>query len=153
MIITENNRFPLVVDVKGPEKNLTDEMVDFFANTNEALIITDEDPGELIQKYKPNVVVSSSLDNIRESNIVGINYMNFQELRALQVHDNGFYISGLVMAIYDDDDKDQAKAEYQTIYKYLNKKRYVIHVSKHDFCVSNNTGKMITDQIDGTVIR
>lgn len=153
MIITENNRFPLVVDVKGPEKNLTDEMVDFFANTNEALIITDEDPGELIQKYKPNVVVSSSLDNIRESNIVGINYMNFQELRALQVHDNGFYISGLVMAIYDDDDKDQAKAEYQTIYKYLNRKRYVIHVSKHDFCVSNNTGKMITDQIDGTVIR
>lgn len=37
--------------------------------------------------------------------------MNFQELRALQVHDNGFYISGLVMAIYDDD-KDQAKTEY-----------------------------------------
>ena len=78
--------------------------------------------------------------------------MNLKELRDIQVNDNGFYISGLVMAIYDDD-KDQAKAEYQTIYKYLNKKRYVIHVSKHDFCVSNNTGKMITDQIDGTVIR
>lgn len=152
MIITESNRFPLVVDVKGPEKKLTDEMVNFFANTNEALIITEENPSELIQKYKPNVVVSNSLENINESNIVGINYMNFQEFRALQVHDNGFYTSGLVMAIYDDD-KDQAKTEYQTIYKYLNKKRYVIHVSKHDFCVSSDTEKMIADQIDGTVIR
>ena len=56
------------------------------------------------------------------------------------------------MAIYDDD-KDQAKTEYQTIYKYLNKKRYVIHVSKHDFCVSSDTEKMIADQIDGTVSR
>lgn len=78
--------------------------------------------------------------------------MNSQELRDLQIHDDGFYICGLVMAIYSDDN-DTAKNQYQIMYKYLNKKRYIVHIAKSDFCVSSTTGKMLTDQVDGTVIR
>lgn len=151
-IITEANRFPLVVDVRGPEKEITDEMKEFFSNTNEAVYVTDALPMELIQKYLPNVVVCDSLDDVSEVGMPGINYMNYQELRDLQTHDDGFYISGLVMAIYSDD-KEIAKNQYQIMYKYLNSKRYVLHITKSDFCVSNATGKMLTDQVDGTVIR
>lgn len=151
-IITETNRFPLVVDVSGPEKEISDEMKEFFSSTNEAVIITDELPNDLIQKYKPNVVVCESLEVVFEKDMPGINYINFQELSALQTHDDGFYISGLVMAIYSDDN-DIAKSQYQIMYKYLNRNRYVIHATKTDFCVSSSTGKMLTEQVDGSVIR
>lgn len=151
-IVTEVNRFPLVVDVSGPEKEISDEMKEFFSNTNEAVVITDDSPTVLIQKYKPNVVVCDSMEDVSESGMPGLNYMNYQELRDLQIHDDGFYISGLVMAIYSDDN-DTAKNQYQIMYKYLNKKRYIVHIAKSDFCVSSTTGKMLTDQVDGTVIR
>lgn len=151
-IITERNRFPLVVEVRGPEKELTDDAKEFFSHTNEVAIITSEKVKDLIQRYKPNVVVSDSIEDVCEADMPGINYMNYQELKALQEHDDGFYISGLVMAIYSDN-IEKARSEYQVIYKYLNRKRYVIHVSVEDFCVSSSTGKMLTDQVDGTVIR
>lgn len=151
-IITEVNRFPLVVDVSGPEKEISDEMKEFFSSTNEAVIITEDSPTVLIQKYKPNVVVCDSIKDVSENGMPGLNYMNYQELRDLQTHDDRFYISGLVMAIYSDDN-DIAKNQYQIMYKYLNQKRYVMHITKTDFCVSCTTGKMLTDQVDGTVIR
>lgn len=151
-IISEVNRFPLVVDVSGPEKEITDDMKEFFSNTHEAVYITEVSPLELIQIYKPNVVVCDSIDDVSEVGMPGLNYMNYQELRELQAHDDGFYISGLVMAIYSDD-KESAKNQYQIMYKYINSKRYVLHITKFDFCISNTTGKMLTDQVDGTVIK
>ena len=151
-IITEQNRFPLVVDVKGPEKILPEEMTRFFAGTNEACVMTGENISVLVERYKPNIVVSNSFDEDIETDVPDIIFMNYKELNALHVHDDGFYISGLVMAIYDDN-PIFAKEEYQTIYKYITKKRYVLHVAKDDFCVSNSTGKKLTEIVDGTVIR
>ena len=56
------------------------------------------------------------------------------------------------MAVYDED-PFVAKEEYQTIYKYIAPNRYVIHVTKNDFCVSISTGKKLTELVDGTVLR
>ena len=151
-VASELNRFPLVVDVKGPEKELSEEMIRFFAGTNEACVMTGESLSKLVEKYKPNIVVASSLDEDIETDSSDLNYMNYKELKALHVHDDGFYISGLVMAVYDED-PIIAKEEYQTVYKYITKNRHVLHVTKDDFCVSNSTGKKLTEIVDGTVIR
>ena len=151
-VISEQNRFPLVVDVKGPEKELSEEMIRFFAGTNEACVMTGESISALIDRYKPNVIVASSFDEDIETDISNLNFMNYKELNDLHVHDDGFYISGLVMAVYDDDPL-VAKEEYQTIYKYITPNRYVLHVTKNDFCVSTSTGKKLTELVDGTVIR
>lgn len=151
-VISEQNRFPLVVDVKGPEKELSEEMLRFFAGTNEACVMTGESISTLVERYKPNIVVASSFDENIETDISDLNFMNYKELNALHVHDDGFYISGLVMAVYDDDPL-VAKEEYQTIYKYITKNRYVLHVTQNDFCVSVSTGKKLTELVDGTVIR
>lgn len=151
-VISEQNRFPLVVDVKGPEKELSEEMMRFFAGTNEACVMTGESISALIDRYKPNVIVASSFDEDIETDISNLNFMNYKELNDLHVHDDGFYISGLVMAVYDDDPL-VAKEEYQTIYKYITPNRYVLHVTKNDFCVSTSTGKKLTELVDGTVIR
>lgn len=151
-VISEQNRFPLVVDVKGPEKELSEEMLRFFAGTNEACVMTGESISTLVERYKPNIVVASAFEEDIETDISDLNFMNYKELNALHEHDDGFYISGLVMAVYDDDPL-VAKEEYQTIYKYITKNRYVLHVTKNDFCVSVSTGKKLTELVDGTVIR
>lgn len=150
--ISEQNRFPLVVDVKGPEKCLSEEMKSFFGDTNEVVEITDDSISELIAKYKPDIVVSNSFNEKIENVVPGLMFMNYRELNALHSHDDGFYITGLVMAVYDDD-PTKAKEEYQSIYKYISRNRYVIHVTKNDFCISSNIGKNLTEQVDGTVIR
>ena len=150
--ISEQNRFPLVVDVRGPEKCLSEEMKVFFGDTNEAVEITDDSISELIAKYKPDIVVSNSFDEKIENDAPGLMFMNYRELNALHSHDDGFYITGLVMAVYDDDPA-KAKEEYQSIYKYIARNRYVIHVTKNDFCISSSTGKKLTELVDGTVIR
>ena len=56
------------------------------------------------------------------------------------------------MAVYDDYHA-KAKEEYQSIYKYIARNRYVIHVTKNDFCISSSTGKNLTELVDGAVIR
>ena len=152
IVTSEQNRFPLVVNVRGPEKELSEEMLRFFAGTNEACVMTGESISVLVERYKPNIVVASSFDEDIETDISDLNFMNYQEFNALHVHDDGFYISGLVMAVYDEDPL-VAKDEYQTIYKYIAPNRYVIHVTKNDFCVSISTGKKLTELVDGTVLR
>ena len=80
-----------------------------------------------------------------------INYVNFSEFRDLQIHDNEFFISGLVMACYSDK-SEIAKKQYQIINKYVNKYRHVIHIATNDFEVSNATEKTLSDYVGGTVI-
>ncbi len=151
-VLSEQNRFPLVVDVKGPEKKLSEEMLQFFTKTNEACVMTGESLSTLVERYKPNIVVANSFDDDIESDCSDLYFMNYKELNALHAHDDNFYISGLLMVVYDDNPV-VAKEEYQTIYKYITRKRYVLHVTKNDFCVSTSSGKKLTELVDGTVIR
>lgn len=151
-VADELKRFPLLDDVTGPEKRLSAEMLDYFSGTNEALIITDGEYTEIISKYKPDVVVCEDIAHVDKILIPNINYMNFAEFRDLLTRDNGFYISGLIMPFYSSN-PDIAKEEYHTMYKYINKNRYVIHVARKDFVISNVTGKMLSEQIGGTVIK
>ncbi|GAA0179042.1 hypothetical protein SH2C18_19910 [Clostridium sediminicola] len=152
IVADELRRFPLLEDVTGPEKLLSAEMIDFFSGTKEALIITDCEYSEIINEYKPDVIVCE--DIVQDDNMLfaDINYMNFAEFRDMLTRDNGFYISGLIMPFYSSS-PSVAKEEYHTMYKYINKKGYIIHVTGKDFMISNVTGKMLSEQIGGTVIK
>lgn len=151
-IVDEVNRFPLLVDVKSPAKELSLKMKQFFGGTNEALIISKEARVSLANKYQPDIIVSDDLIACNLIENAKINQMNYAEFRDLLVHDNDFYISGLVMVIYSEND-DIARKQYQIVNKYLNKERHVIHVANEDFVISKTSGKQLSNQISGTVIR
>lgn len=100
----ELNRFPLLINVTGPEKEISAEIEDFFSDTNEALIITKDEISKIIDRYKPDVIVCDE-EIIVNNNNPYMNLMNYTEFKDLQARDNGFYISGLIMPIYSDDDE------------------------------------------------
>lgn len=147
----ELNKFPLLSSVKGPEKKISSEMLEYFSNTNEMLIISDNKLSSLLNKYNPDILVCD--EEIGESNDKPeFNTMNFIEFNDLVARDNGFYISGLIIVFYSIDDQT-ARKQYQIISKILNKDRYVIHVLNHDFYVTTSNGKKMSDFVKGSVIR
>ena len=102
-----------------------------FSDTNEALIITKDEISKIIDRYKPDVIVCDE-EIIVNNNNPYMNLMNYTEFKDLQARDNGFYISGLIMPIYSDDD-ELARKQYQIISRVLNRYKHVIHVSNCDF--------------------
>jgi hypothetical protein len=148
----EINRFPLLISVTGPEKAISSEIEEFFSDTNEALIMTTDKLSDILENYNPDVVVCDDKERVESTSNPEINMMNYAEFKDLQARDNGFYISGLIMAVYSADD-ELARKQYQIIYRALNKYKHVIHVSDRDFCVATSSGKNLSDLVSGTVIK
>lgn len=152
IVADELKRFPLLVDVTGPAKQLSLANKIFFADTNEALVISKDKFVTFIENYMPDIVVCDKEIDVSSIMRPDINYVNFYEFKDLQIHDNEFYISGVVMACYSDE-IEVAKKQYQIINKYINDYRHVIHVASSDFVVSNAAEKTLSDYVSGTVIR
>ena len=152
VICDEIDRFPLLVEVKGSEKNLSSDMAVFFSDTKEALFITKDELKTLIDHYKPNIIVSESAAGYEEEINPCLIYVNYRELRTLLKYDRGFFVTGLIMAIYSDD-PEKAMEEYHTIQRCVKKGNAVIHVANEDFIISKSTEKTISLDIDGKVIR
>lgn len=152
IVFDEVNRFPLLTPINAPKKTISDDMKEFFGETRSALIITESNSSSLVTKYKPDVVICSELSTEDSLIVPGINYMNFTEYRELQSRDNGFYTTGLIMIIYSNSDGRNRK-NFQSIYRYLENDRYVLHISQSDFIVSLASGKCISDFITGAVIK
>lgn len=152
IVADELKRFPLLVDVTGPAKQLSLANKNFFADTNEALVISKDKFVTFIENYMPDIVVCDKEIDVSSIMRPDINYVNFYEFKDLQIHDNEFYISGVVMACYSDE-IEVAKKQYQIINKYINDYRHVIHVASSDFVVSNAAEKTLSDYVSGTVIR
>ena len=146
----EVSRFPLLESVSGPEKEISVAAMEFFSDTNEALIII-KSIEDVIIKYNPDIIVCDDED-INGTAYPLLNIMNFAEFRDLQARDNGFYISGLIIAVYSEDDV-LAKRQYQIVYRALKNNKYVIHVSSRDFCISASSGKYLSDLVSGSVIK
>lgn len=147
----EVNRFPLLESVTGPEKEISAETMDFFSDTNEALIIT-KNLDDVLTKYNPDVIVCDDEDKLNGTDYPLLNIMNFDEFRDLLARDNGFYISGLIIAIYSEDDV-LARKQYQVVSRALANDKYVIHLSSRDFCVLSSSGKYLSDLVSGAVIK
>ncbi len=152
VIYDEEDRFPLLVEVIAPRKALSSEMDEFFSDTKEALLLTKEAKKALIDNYKPDIVVSEDKDGYYESPNPGLIYMNFKELRTFIENDRGFFITGVIMAIYSDDPNKAAK-EYSIVRKCIQRGNKVIHITDSDFIVSKSSEKTISLDIDGKVVR
>lgn len=152
IVFDEVNRFPLLTPINAPKKVLSDAMKEFFGETRSALIITKKNISSLVTEYKPDVVICEEFPTEDTLIVPGINYMNFSEYRELQSRDNGVYTTGLIMIVYSKSDEKNRK-NFQSIYRYLEKDRYVLHVSQSDFVVSSASGKCISDFISGTVVK
>lgn len=152
----ELNRFPLLQNVKEPTKNISQESKNFFATTHEAIIISTTEKGRdsLIYEYKPNIIVSDyELENTKDKmpDYCDLAVYNFQEFTELASEDNDFYISGVVMIIYDNE-KAKVWSDFKKIQKYIKRKKgYVIHVLREDYYLEE-TDKKISEMIDGALI-
>ena len=144
-------RFQLLEPVKGPEKNLSKEIEDFFSETNEALLLTRDAKKALLDHYKPNIIVSESKAGYDESINPDLIYLNYKELKTLLENDKGFFIAGLIMAIYDED-QSKAIEEYNIMRKCVKKGHKVLHVTGKDFIISKSSNKTISLDIDGKVV-
>ena len=140
----------MLESVSGPEKEISVAAMEFFSDTNEALIIT-KSIEDVIIKYNPDIIVCDDED-INGTAYPLLNIMNFAEFRDLQARDNGFYISGLIIAVYSEDDV-LAKRQYQIVYRALKNNKYVIHVSSRDFCISASSGKYLSDIVSASKIK
>lgn len=144
-------RFQLLDAVTGPGKNLSMEMEGFFSETNEALLLTRDEKKALLDHYKPNIVVSESKAGYDEAVNPDLIYLNFKELKTLLENDKGFFIAGLIMAIYDED-QSKAIEEYNIMRKCVKKGHKVLHVTGRDFYITKSTDKTISLDIDGKVV-
>lgn len=151
VIYDEEDRFPLVIGGRGQGKQLSAYIDEFFSDTNEALLLTKEAKKQLIDHYKPDIVVGEDKTGYDERPNPGLIYMNYKELRKLRENDKDFLVSGLIMAIYSDD-PNKAMKEYAIIRKCIRKENKVIHIAENDFLVSKSSGKTISYDIDGKVV-
>lgn len=151
VVCDETDGFPHFDELRGPGKALSSDMEAFFSDTKEALLITQDERKSLIDRYKPNVVVIDTDIGYYESSNPDLIYVNYRELRTLLKYDNGFFITGLIMAVYSDD-SNSAIEEYHVIRKCVKKGNHVIHVVNSDFAISKLSEKTISLDIDGKVI-
>lgn len=148
----EPNIFPLLINPQGPKQQLSYELSKFFSNTHEALFISPESIKQLICEFHPSIVVSDDTDKLVDDYNPELVYLNFYELRTLMKYDNGFFISGLIIAIYSNDSSKNIN-EYQIIKKCITRGNSVIHITNKDFCISKATEKTISFDVDGKVIK
>ncbi len=151
VVCDEMDRFPLLLDVEEPRKSIPSEMKEFFSDTREALLVTKESRKRIIDQYMPDLVVCEDASGYDEAKKPGMMYVNFQELRTLVKHDLGFLVSGLILAIYSND-QNAAMGEYQIMKKCVKKGNTVIHVAYSDFSIYRSSNKTITLDIDGRVV-
>lgn len=151
VVCDEIDRFPLLVEVKGPGRKLSSDMANFFSDTKEALLITKDERKSIIDYYKPDIIVSEGATGYDEELSPGLIYVNYKELRTLLKYDSGFFVTGLIMSIYSDD-PEKAMEEYNTIRKCVKKGNVVIHVTNNDFSISKSSEKTISLDVDGKVI-
>jgi len=147
----ELNRFPLLVSVTGPEKEISSNTAEFFAETHEALIIALDPIDHIIEHYKPNIIVCDEEERVISTKSPDFYLMNYAEFRDLLARDNGFYISGLILALYSHSE-EKARRQYQIMKKAIAKNQYVLHISGTDFCVSSSSGKHLSDLVSGSVL-
>lgn len=150
------DEFPLHSKLNGPEKPLSEFAKSYFGDTSEAIYInsgnkTQNEILHVLKPFKYNLVVSNNRSDFKEmSEQPSFIVMNYREFRDLLIKDNKFFVSGLVIAIYDNDEALRAK-EFRSIKKYVKEGGYVIHVIDINDVIPEY-GKTMSDLIDGVVI-
>lgn len=152
------NQFPLLLPVTGPRKTISEECKARFGKTKELLLIipndlSDEELMDYLEPYGVSVIICNhDLSFAKSDHEYDYLYKaSFKEFSELIKYDNHFYISGLVAAVYSNE--DLIDSEYKTVKSYLQQeKEYTIHIARGDWKI-NSKKKFLSELVNGAMIR
>lgn len=158
--LMEKNKFPLLLPVKEPYKEITAELNSLYQKSEEVLLIGEEGDFTLANTFMKRgasiIVVDSTeidknfdliLNMNRRSNIMIISLKEYRELR---MQNSDYYISGGVVALYEPDNNNKYE-RYRTLKKYQNEKIKIVHLMVEDYYLSQ-LQKPISSVIEGPKI-
>lgn len=142
IVDTEKGRFPLVVPIREPYKNVSNDFNILLGNANEMLIISEEEDytlyNALLKKGVSSIVVEStdltnSLDMLINTNTpADVNIMGIKEYKELLRDSNSYFVSGTVMVIYESA-SDNSYEVFSVVRKYASgKKVKLVHIMNED---------------------
>ena len=146
---------PLRKSISGPRKSLTNIASKYFQGVHETIYLNEDrspDVLSLLKKFQFNAIVTDQcLDRrLDVSDAPDLIVMNYSELHDLLEMDNNFYVSGLVIAVYDNNDQ-KAFRQLAKIHDFVTKSGgYAIHVIERD--IKPDYGKSFSEMIDGPII-
>lgn len=156
----EKNKFPLLLPVKEPYKEITAELNSLYQKSEELLLIGEEGDftlANIFMKRGASIIVvdrteiDKNFDLIlnmnRRSNIMIISLKEYRELR---MQNSDYYISGGVIALYEPDNNNKYE-RYITLKNYQNEKVKIVHLMPEDYYLSQ-VQKPISSVIDGPKI-
>lgn len=158
--LMEKNKFPLLLPVKEPHREITAELNSLYQKSEEVLLIGEEGDFTLANTFMKRgasiIVVDSTeigknfdliLNMNKRSNIMVI---SLKEYRELSMQNSDYYISGGVIALYEPDNNNKYE-RYITLKKYQNKKVRIVHLMAEDYYLAQ-VQKPISSVIDGPKI-
>lgn len=156
----EEDKFPLLLPVNSPVRTASPELQKMCQGAKEVLVIGDEDNYSVINRFLNSGVSTVILDNdsiddafdliLNMSHKSNIMLMGIKEYRELNLMPSQYYISGGILAIYGNNNKD-AYAFCNTLRKYIPENGLLVHYAKDDFYIQK-ANKPISAMIDGPKI-
>lgn len=156
----EEGKFPLLLPVKEPKKQISPELNKLCQGENQVVVIGEEDDYSLMNRYVSAgadviVVEDTSIENDfdlilnmnKQSNVM---IFGIKEYRELCSQGSGYYISGGVIALYNSG-ADKAYDFCSTLKKYKNKDITLIHIVKEDYFIQK-VQKPISAMVEGPKI-
>lgn len=156
----EEGKFPLLLPVKEPKKQISPALNKLCQGENEVLVIGEEDNYSLINRYVSAgasviVVEDTSIEDrfdlilnmSKQSNIM---ILGIKEYRELCMQGSGYYISGGVVALYNSG-ADKAYEFCTILRKYKNKDIKLIHIVKEDYFIQK-AQKPLSAMVEGPKI-
>ena len=156
----EEGKFPLLLPVKEPKKQISAELNKLCQGENEVLVIGEEDDYSLMNRYVnagANVIIvedtniESDFDLIlnmnKQSNVM---IFGIKEYRDLCSKGSAYYVSGGVIALYNSG-VDKAYEFCSTLRKYKNADMRLIHIVKEDYFIQK-VQKPISAMVEGPKI-
>lgn len=156
----EEGKFPLLLPVNTPVRNVSYELQRMCQGAKEALVIGDEDNYSVINRFLNSGVSTIVVDDgfeddafdllLNMSHRSDIMIMGIKEYRELSSMPSQYFISGGILAIYGNSDK-KAYAFCNALRKYHPSDGLLVHYAKDDFYISKQN-KPISSMIDGPKI-
>lgn len=156
----EEGKFPLLIPVKEPKKQISPELNKLCQGEDEVLVIGEEDDYSLLNRYVNAgasiiVVEDTSIENefdlilnmSKQSNVM---ILGIKEYRELCKQGSCYYVSGGVVALYNSG-ADKAYEFCMTLRKYRNKDIRLIHIVKEDYFIQK-VQKPISAMVEGPKI-
>jgi len=158
--LMEKCKFPLLLPVKKPYKEITAELNSLYQKSREVLLIGEDGDFTLantFMKRGASIIVVDSTETDKNFDLIlnmhkrsNIMIISLKEYRELRIQNSDYYISGGVIALYEPDNNNKYE-RYRTLKKYQNEKVKIVHLMLEDYYLSQ-LHKPISSVIDGPKI-